>query len=1111
MSDSGKAVFLSYASQDAEAAKRMADALRAAGVEVWFDAEGGLEHGDEWDAKIRRQIKECVLFLPIISANTQAREEGYFRIEWDLAAERARGIASGVAFILPVVIDGTKESAALVPDRFRSVQWTKLPGGNVPADVLQRFLKLWSHRTGAIKHRNEQAASAGREEPAVAEVSTKLGRKIYGGLAVLLLALAAAAVVWFARRQPAPTPAVAAVPMTEARELTRRARALIDDDRLAGRENYRLAEELGRRATMLDPTDGEAWGTLARALVEIVARNYDSTPARREQTRGAVERANRLAPLSVESGLALGGYQALGGLPAEAEKTARATLARFPDDHRCLLQLAEICHDTGRTAEALELLKRAAALPGGVVDSLSMESGLLRDQRRFIEAEAAADRSLAGAASYRGYQLKLLLTAFDLDDLERAQPVVEQLPARLQQEDLFAGLAAKYWLWRGQPNRSLEILRRVPRDFFEEQRQYLPKGWLTGWAQQQAGRSLAAKVEWEQALAVVENRLVAEPSRPQLLSYRARLLAVLGRRAEAEAALRLAEELGGGSGDFVPAVRVCLGDYEEAIQSLLAAFADRSQLRDRGVGNSIKNDPMWAPIRGDPRIKQLLAEHEEQLRRLKAGGLPPVAGAKGGDLATGGGPATNDKSVAVLAFANLSDDKNNEYFSDGISEELLNVLAKVPGLKVSARTSAFYFKGKEVPVPEIAKQLGVAYVVEGSVRKAGDKVRITAQLIKAVDGFHVWSDTFTRDLKDVFAVQDEIAGLIAQSLSLKLGARPGVAAPVNPRVIELYIQARQIWSARSMEDFARAEQLLNQALELDPGFGRARAALIDVRQMRAFRQSTIGSFAQRNSPELEGYLAQVREVLSIDPNLAEAYATLGTSLQGKWQWSEAEQAYRRALALNPNYATAHHWLGMQLAIDGRVDDAIAELKLASDLDPFSSIILDNYGWLLNHAGRHREALALLDRAQALNPGLSQTVAMKASSLWALGRRDEARALARQIQYYDLDEQVRTLLAVDLAGEAWEILGRADPVHDVSRFQPLLALGRREEAFAALGELKSGVTFGDCMELLYRPLFDPVRDDPRFLDFMAQLGLGEAHRRIQAWRQANPPEKAGNGK
>src|SRR5438067_703489 len=144
MNAAGQAVFLSYASQDAGAARKICEALRSGGVEVWFDADGGLEHGDEWDTKIRRQIKDCVLFIAVISANTQAREEGYFRIEWELAAQRAMGIASGVPFILPVVIDDTREADALVPDRFRIVQWTRLRGGEVPPEVRARLLKLWS-------------------------------------------------------------------------------------------------------------------------------------------------------------------------------------------------------------------------------------------------------------------------------------------------------------------------------------------------------------------------------------------------------------------------------------------------------------------------------------------------------------------------------------------------------------------------------------------------------------------------------------------------------------------------------------------------------------------------------------------------------------------------------------------------------------------------------------------------------------------------------------------------------------------------------------------------------------------------------------------------------
>ena len=147
--------------------RRICEALRAKGVEVWFDADGGLEHGDEWDAKIRRQIKECVLFMPIISANTQARQEGYFRIEWELAAERAMGFAHGVAFLLPVVIDNTRESDALVPDRFRRVQWTRIPDGRVTPDMQARLLKVWSHRTGVLANEAARTPSP-RSQPIVA-------------------------------------------------------------------------------------------------------------------------------------------------------------------------------------------------------------------------------------------------------------------------------------------------------------------------------------------------------------------------------------------------------------------------------------------------------------------------------------------------------------------------------------------------------------------------------------------------------------------------------------------------------------------------------------------------------------------------------------------------------------------------------------------------------------------------------------------------------------------------------------------------------------------------------------------------------------------------------
>ena len=209
-SPASRAVFLSYASQDAEAARRICESLRADGVDVWFDQEGGLEHGDEWDAKIRRQIKECVLFIPLISANTQARHEGYFRLEWELAAERAMSIASGVPFILPVVIDDTREPDALVPDRFRKVQWTRLPGGVVPPDVHARFLKLWSHRVGLVSHEEKSgAASAGNSFSPLAPTSAPVRNKAY---ALIAAVVAFAAVAWWVLRDSPtnPAPVVAA-------------------------------------------------------------------------------------------------------------------------------------------------------------------------------------------------------------------------------------------------------------------------------------------------------------------------------------------------------------------------------------------------------------------------------------------------------------------------------------------------------------------------------------------------------------------------------------------------------------------------------------------------------------------------------------------------------------------------------------------------------------------------------------------------------------------------------------------------------------------------------------------------------------------------------------
>jgi TolB-like protein len=678
------AVFLSYASQDAEAAKRVSEALRAAGIEVWLD-QSELVGGDAWDQSIRRQIKECALFIPILSETTQSRREAYFRLEWKLADERTHLMAKGTPFLLPVTIDGTSDHGALVPESFLTVQWTRLPTGEAPPAFVER-------------------------------VKTLLG----GGSTINV--------------------------------------ALPSQDRRGG-----------------------------------------------------------------------SGY-----IPAK-QKPAIST-----------------------------------------------------------------------------------------------------------------------WIW-----------------------------------------ALLAVVLIGSTVTIVSLRTNKSP-------------------------------------DSVPAT---------ATETAPAATA----------------------------------------------------------------PKIDAKSVAVLPFADLSEGHNSEYFSDGISEELLNVLAKVPGLKVTARTSSFFFRGKNVPVQEIAAKLNVAYVIEGTVQRSGESVRITAQLVKAADGFEVWSEQFDRELKNVFALQDEIAGLIVKNLSLKLGASSTAStATVNPQAFELYVQGRQAWNLRTHEGFARAELLLNRAIELSPDFAQAHAALADVALLRAVYGYKIGAFGQRNSPERTSLVAQIDQVLVLDPESAEAHASLGNALMQGWDLDGAERELRRAIALNPNYATAHHWLGIVLFAVGRMDDALAETKLSTELDPLSPAILGNYSWALHGVGWNREALKVADHALALQPDSQTALGEKARILAALGRLAEAAALARQLPADQTDTKILALGQSGFRAEADALLAGLDSRTYWPRSYLLLSVGHREEALEALDD-PSPIKAEDCLPIYCDPLYDEIRDSPRFGKFLETLSLTAAHARAQAWRKARPTE------
>jgi len=466
--------------------------------------------------------------------------------------------------------------------------------------------------------------------------------------------------------------------------------------------------------------------------------------------------------------------------------------------------------------------------------------------------------------------------------------------------------------------------------------------------------------------------------------------------------------------------------------------------------------------------------------------------------------ALPEKSVAVLAFANLSDEKGNESFADSVSEELLNVLGKVPGLKVTARTSAFHFKGKDTPIPEIARQLGVAYVVEGSVRRSTDKVRIAAQLIKAADGFQVWSDNFNRDVHDIFAVQEEIAGLIAKNLELKLGIKKE-SAP-NPEAYQLYLEAVRSWGMRDAASLDRAEQLLQRAIVLQPDFARAHAAMgfvLSVRSAEHNLDSTVGEGRALNEQALQW----ADRALALDPDLAEGYAARGDVLDNLGRWTEAREAYRRSIELDPNFATGHQWYARTLSQEGYLDEATAEMKRAVELDPLAPRILDNYANLLIAAGKYPEALEILDRALMIQPGSLQAQSFKGWALLESGRTEEARAIFEALSQrperpeWNLAQLAQTLIAIGRRTEAETLLQRS-PNEDFYRGLLLCAMGRGGEGIQLLKPVIS--IQRDMILWLFQEVMP--RQLPQFHRKLAEWDMAESWQRAEVWRAKNLPKK-----
>ncbi len=1093
MSDPGKAVFLSYASQDAAAVRRIAEALRDAGVEVWFD-QNELVGGDAWDAKIRKQIAECALFVPVISAATQARLEGYFRLEWKLAARRTHAMATAKAFLLPVVIDDTRDAEAHVPDEFREVQWTRLAGGETPAKFCTRVKALLGGASEPIRATGSAAASAAG---AAARRTSDTARArwfwpaIGGALAVIALG------AWLGLRRPpvgaaeghAPDAGVGAVaprPMSPARQLAEKARTLIDEIDSTP-DDFATAEGLVKSALEQDQNDGEIWAISSRLNSLYMTRAFDTTGARAEPARSQAERALKLAPDSVETLLAVARVNRRGD-DERAEAALRKALTIAPKDGRVLLNLGSLYRVRNRLDEALALYEQAAAVPEVMPLARYDQFLVTFYQRKFAEAERyvrEAATALPTTNFVTGHAMVELTWRGRADEALR---VLAAAPARVRSEPRSVIVTVMAALMNRQPEIAVTALRGFPADYINDAWYTGPKALLTGICEAQAGRPEAARLAWESGIALLRKRM---QDRPNGFDENLRLGELLAWSGDQEGALRqvkIAEQLvRGRSPDwaFSPArIYAALGRAEEAVAFLAAELNAPPSSRWPLTPALLRLDPIWDKLRGDARFEALLAEPKPAEK------LSAVA------------PAPEAKSIAVLAFDNRSDDREAEYFAEGISDELINALGRVPGLTVRGRTSAFFFKGRNTTAREIGEQLGVAYLLRGSVRKAGGRVRISAQLSRAATDEVVWtSEPMERELKEVFAVQDEIVGVIAKNLSLNLGLAGRPARAVQPEALNALLEGRHFWVWRTNEGFARARALFERAVALDPDWAPAHAAMANLLTIEA-------SFRLGGGEVAEGRFAaaarHAQRAIFLDAALGEPHAALAKIAMEEGRRTEAGERFRRALALEPNNAMVHDWQGDLMMTEGRLDAAHAGYRRALELDPLAPYIQWDLAWSLLHLRRHAEALALVERAISLTPSGSARLSLRrARLLLELGRRSEAEAIFRgAFAALESDDDRQ------FANEAVWGLAVLGPHPERDRWAAEL-LRRNPDGFASgviwllRGELERGMELLEKTPTIFRgqlywdPVFDSVRDTPRFDRLMAKLGCTEEYRVARA--------------
>jgi TolB-like protein len=451
-------------------------------------------------------------------------------------------------------------------------------------------------------------------------------------------------------------------------------------------------------------------------------------------------------------------------------------------------------------------------------------------------------------------------------------------------------------------------------------------------------------------------------------------------------------------------------------------------------------------------------------------------------------------SIAVLPFVNISSDKEQDYFSDGLSEELLNQLAQIPQLRVIARTSSFSFKGKEVDVATIAKALNVANVLEGSVRKSANTLRITAQLVRTSDSSNIWSQTYERQMTDVFKVQDEIAGDVVAALKVKLlptQQLPNTQRTGNPEAYEHYLLGMDI----SRQDRLEASQLaaveFKKAITLDPGYANA-YAMLSIAQARA---ADVAPSQTQRAEEIKQALATIDQAITLGPDLALGYSRRGYLRHTRaWDWQGAAADFKRAMALDPNNAELLSSYSQTLFFNGHQEEAIALARKATVLDPLSLEIWHNLGLLLFSSGQDAEARLAWQHAFDINPGarwpnylvgyLDLKEGKKESALAHFRATDEPfRLTGTAMVEHTLGHEAESEQALDALKTKYAA-GSAFQIAAVYAWR-----GEKDHAFEWLNRAYDQHDTG-MPRLRYDPTLASLHDDPRFAALVKKMGFSE---------------------